>query len=169
MIQDIVLKVLTAVSGILLLLFIAAPLVSPFGTFIHLDGTPSILDHDWSGYGPAGWVYAFGDILCHQEFSRSIVLNGSQMPVCGRDVGLLIGMFTGLIGCFWIKSVISDRKYLVIGILLLLPTALEWIAEHVTALDSMELRVFFGIISGIGAALIIEHVLNRNISGAEAP
>jgi uncharacterized membrane protein len=168
-IQDVILKVLTVLSGALLLLFIAAPLVYPYGTFTHLDGIPSVIDHDWSQYGAMGWVYALGDILCHQEFSRSIVLNGSQMPVCGRDVGLLAGLFAGLIGCFWIKSLVGDRKYLIIGLILLLPTALEWIAEHVTTLDSMELRIFFGIISGIGAALIVEHVLNRNISGAEAP
>jgi len=168
-IQDTVLRGLTIAASVLMLLFVTAPYAFPYGTFVSLDGAPSAMDHDWSSYGPMGLVYAMGDILCHQEFDRSFILNGSQMPICMRDLALLAGSIVGLVVCLWIRDVLNDRRYLFVGILLLAPTAAEWVAEHMLSMDSPELRIILGIVSGIGAALIVGHALFRNGSGAEAP
>ncbi len=40
-------------------------------------------------------VYAIGDINCHQKYERSWEINGNQMPVCTRDVGIFFGFFVG--------------------------------------------------------------------------
>ena len=51
----------------------------------------------WSDLDPLGaLVYAIGDLNCHQKHQRSWEINGNQMPVCVRDIGILLG-FT--IGC----------------------------------------------------------------------
>jgi len=54
----------------------------------------------WSELNPiAAFVYAFGDLNCHQKSERSWEINGNQLAVCVRDVGLFLGLFVGAI--FW--------------------------------------------------------------------
>ena len=51
----------------------------------------------WSELSPI-WalVYAIGDLNCHQKHQRSWEVNGNQMPVCVRDIGIFAGF---LVGC----------------------------------------------------------------------
>tara|TARA_B100001996_G_scaffold286799_1_gene227030 strand:- start:2289 stop:3044 length:756 start_codon:yes stop_codon:yes gene_type:complete len=50
----------------------------------------------WSELDPyAGFIYAFGDLNCHNKADRSWVINGNQMPVCVRDVGIFLGLAIG--------------------------------------------------------------------------
>ena len=50
----------------------------------------------WSDLNPiAAFVYAFGDLNCHQKSERSWEINGNQMAVCARDVGLFLGLAIG--------------------------------------------------------------------------
>lgn len=75
-------------------LFFVSPFLLPYGAVQGLDGTPLIMDFwdIWSDMGVVPMVsYALGDILCHQECARSIIVNGSQMPVCVRDVFIMVG------------------------------------------------------------------------------
>ena len=60
--------------------------------------------HNQSAYGTFAWteldpyaafIYAFGDLNCHTKSERSWVINGNQMPVCVRDVGIFLGMAIG--------------------------------------------------------------------------
>ncbi len=50
----------------------------------------------------AAFIYGFGDLNCHQKHDRTWDLNGNQMPVCVRDVGIFLGFFLG--------SIIWNRK-----------------------------------------------------------
>ena len=53
----------------------------------------------WSDLDPyAAFIYAFGDLNCHNKAERSWEINGNQMPVCVRDVGIFLGL---AIGGFW--------------------------------------------------------------------
>ena len=55
----------------------------------------------WTTLNPyAGFIYAFGDLNCHQKHERSWEINGNQMPVCARDVGIFLGIAIGA----WIFS-----------------------------------------------------------------
>ena len=89
-----------AVSVVLTIASFIVPFISPYGSFTDLDGTPGVIDHwdIWSSRDPFTMVmYLLGDIFCHQEMDRTVILNGSEMPMCIRDLGLLMGF---MFGCF---------------------------------------------------------------------
>ena len=50
----------------------------------------------WSELNPI-WAlaYGFGDLNCHQKYERSWEINGNQMPVCARDIGIFLGFSLG--------------------------------------------------------------------------
>ena len=50
----------------------------------------------WSELNPI-WAlaYGFGDLNCHQKHERSWEINGNQMPVCARDIGIFLGFSLG--------------------------------------------------------------------------
>lgn len=80
-------------------LFIAPATLEP-GTVIGLDGRANALDYTdkWSELGTFhSVIYTFGDINCHQIEERTIIINGNQMPVCARDVGVFMGFSFGAI------------------------------------------------------------------------
>ena len=97
-------------SGAVLALMILSPLLSPYGAFRGLDGSPGFIDGGWEGGGPAGLSYLLGDLVCHQEEARSLILNGSQMPVCARDTGILMGLTIGFAICLLIRDRLADRR-----------------------------------------------------------
>ncbi|MBA4694637.1 MAG: DUF2085 domain-containing protein [Candidatus Poseidoniales archaeon] len=50
----------------------------------------------WSELDPyAAFIYGFGDLNCHNKAERSWEINGNQMPVCVRDVGIFLGLAIG--------------------------------------------------------------------------
>lgn len=144
----------TAFLGILAVLFLSAPYMAPPGTFLGLDGSPAVIDNGWLGHGPAGLAYLIGDVLCHQETARSFILNDSQLPVCIRDMGLLIGSLAGCAAsCFFLDR-LRGRRVLIVGIALLLVTAAQWALQG-TVGDHELIRFASGIVSGIGASVIL--------------
>ena len=50
----------------------------------------------WAELNPL-WAltYGFGDLNCHQKHERSWEINGNQMPVCARDIGIFLGFSIG--------------------------------------------------------------------------
>lgn len=142
------------VLGALLALVLAAPFTAPFGTFVDLDGTPASVDHGWQGRGVAGAVYLLGDIACHQEMSRSFVLNGSQLPICIRDLGILAGAAAGCAATVPLVGRLEGRRVFAAGLVLTLVTGAEWIMEG-TVGDMPRLRFMSGIVTGIGASVLL--------------
>lgn len=63
----------------------------------HEDGT--IHTHNefsWMELDPyTGFIYAFGDFNCHNKHERTWEINGNQMPVCTRDIGIFLGLAVG--------------------------------------------------------------------------
>ena len=135
----------------------------------------------------SAFVYGFGDLNCHQKYERSWVINGNQMPVCTRDIGILIGIFIG--GLIFRKhglnrwtirdSIISvlpdekvepfyfnDRRFLLAfgGIaLLLLPTALDGGIQAISGYESTNLkRLITGFPMGVGIGLLFAGVFAAN-------
>jgi len=95
----------------------------------------------------AEMVYRFGDRFCHQKHSRSWELNGNQMPVCARDVGLFLGLALGcLMGASLGKSI-----HIVALLLLIAPMLIDGGLQALTGYESLNLlRVVTGILGGIG-------------------
>lgn len=148
----------TSGFGALLVLFLISPYLYPPGSFIGLDGSPTVIDHGWQGLPGVG--YLLGDMICHQQSSRCIMLNGNQMPICIRDLGLLIGLVTGLAFCYLADRRLSCRTVPLIGLALVAVTGVEWCLESLLG-DMPSLRIISGFVSGIGAALILGWMLYR--------
>ena len=60
--------------------------------------------HNQSEHGEFAWgeldfyaafIYGFGDLNCHNKAERSWEVNGNQMPVCVRDLGIFLGLAIG--------------------------------------------------------------------------
>ncbi|HJL55174.1 MAG: DUF2085 domain-containing protein [Candidatus Thalassarchaeaceae archaeon] len=116
--------ILTGIAGGYLLLCLVAPATIASDTVPELSGRANAIDyanhdswgnkdhgegstlgHDqslhggsfaWTDLNPA-WasVYAIGDLNCHQKHQRSWEVNGNQMPVCVRDIGIMLGFAIG--------------------------------------------------------------------------
>ena len=109
--------VLGGAAATYLVLCFLAPLMMPADSVPELSGRANAIDyafesswgnkdhgegekvgHDQSQHGGSfAWAelnplwaltYGFGDLNCHQKHERSWEINGNQMPVCTRDIGL---------------------------------------------------------------------------------
>ena len=144
---------------------VITPFTEPSGTFRDLDGTVGMMDHPdlWSSVNIlAGAAYAFGDMFCHQMFSRSLVLNDSQVAICVRDLFTMIGM---IIGCFAMNFVSEgtkkERRFLIVAVILLIPVIIDWTVQFTTGYDSALLRAVTGTFLGISFAMFIEVLVQR--------
>ena len=195
-------SMLGIVSGLLLLMFFVSPMMLEDGSVPELSGRANAIDYmndgswgnedhpengklghnqsahggsfSWSELNPVyGFVYAFGDINCHQKHDRSWSLNGNQMPVCTRDIGIFSGFF---MGCLFFRlrgynrwtvrdsflSVFDDesiesvylsdnrmRLVILFVILGVLPIAIDGFTQLLTDYESTNpVRVITGFIAG---------------------
>ena len=148
-----------AVSAILAAMMFVAPLLSPYASFIDLDGRPGVLDHRdlWSEQDILTMIlYGFGDMVCHQEMARTVILNGSEMPVCIRDLGLLLGFS---MGCAITAVRFGDpliyrnaRVYVIVSFLLIFT---DWLIQRIFSLNIPLTRLITGLLAGAGFSLII--------------
>ena len=146
-------------SAILSVLMFIVPFISPNGSFVDLDGKPGFMDHGglWSEQDILTMMlYGLGDMICHQEMSRTIILNGSEMPICIRDLGLLLG-FT--IGCavtaieFGHSAIYRNaRVYVIISFLLIFT---DWLIQRIFDLNIAATRLITGLLAGAGFCLIL--------------
>ncbi|MFP3871562.1 MAG: DUF2085 domain-containing protein [Candidatus Aenigmatarchaeota archaeon] len=163
-------------------LFIA-PLTLEPGTVEGLDGAANQVDYEekWEELPLYHrLVYHFSDFNCHQRHYRSYYLNGNQMPVCARDVGIFIGFSAGfllmtfvrggkefkdqILGLINIDPKISEMKkraiLLALGAVFVLPIALDGGIQLVTDYESFnELRTVTGLIFGFGFSIFVSALL----------
>lgn len=142
-------------AGVLL-----SPYLAPYGTFIAEGGSPGMMDGWWRGHGAASIPYAIGDILCHQEPSRTFMLNGSHLPVCMRDTGMIFGAAIGFTACTLSGRSSYPKPFAIVGVVLVLVMLAEWSIET-TGFDSPVLRTASGACAGIGASLFLTWMLYR--------
>ena len=109
------------VSLFFLISFFLVPYMLPESSVPPLSGRANVIDysttaswgnqphtgemgHDQPSEGLFAWteldafsafIYAFGDLNCHQKNERSWQINGNQMPVCARDIGIMLGFTVG--------------------------------------------------------------------------
>ncbi len=90
-------------------------------------------------------VYAFSDFNCHQMHERSYYINGNQMPVCARCMGIFMGLTLGfLVMIFVIPR--RDYKDMLLGLL-------PFKTEHFSEMKKRVVMVMVGLmmISPMGA------------------
>jgi uncharacterized membrane protein len=111
-------------------------------------------------------LYGAGSLLCHQIAERSFHLDGFQLPVCARCLGLYVGGAVGaaaaLVGIRAARWTVALRRRSLIAATAIaaLPTlltfSLEWIAGwgmSNTARGVAALPLGFAVAFAIGAAL----------------
>lgn len=79
--------------------------IDGWGSWGNSDSVSKVgVGHNQSEHGHFAWteldlysasIYAFGDLNCHNKHERSWKINGNQMPVCTRDIGIFFGAFLG--------------------------------------------------------------------------
>ncbi|MDR1404362.1 MAG: DUF2085 domain-containing protein [Candidatus Methanoplasma sp.] len=152
-------------SGFMVLM-ILIPLIYPHGSFTGLDGRAGVIEN-WDSLSHADpvtrAVYFLGDLFCHQEESRSFIINGSQMAFCHRDTSILLGVILGLAAADEaIGKIYAGNKLLVYaGAVMILSTAAEWAAEYISGYDLLAARVATGVLAGIGIALILQYAVTN--------
>ena len=92
------------ISFFFLVSFFLAPVLAESGTIVELSGRANMLDYHKENDQNFTWtelnfysaaIYAFGDLNCHNKHERSWSINGNQMPVCVRDIGIFAGLALG--------------------------------------------------------------------------
>ena len=196
-------RTVVALAGGYLLLSFIAPAMMAEGTVPELSGRANAMDyatdggwgnqdhgedsalgHDqsvhggtfsWTNLNPAwAFVYGFGDLNCHQKHERSWEINGNQMPVCTRDVGIFLGLVIGAALFGWrglnrwtirdsflsvfpdvrLESIyLADKRMLAMLAIIcigLVPMAIDGFTQMLTEYESTNpLRVLTGIAAGI--------------------
>lgn len=190
---------IAGISGFYLISMFLVPALMPADTIPEMSGRANMLDyasedswgnenhsddgavgHNQSAHGGTfawkelnpyyAFVYGFGDLNCHQKHERSWAINGNQMPVCTRDVGIFAGLVLG--GLLFSRKglnrwtlrdtfltllpdnrsealYVNDRRMkamLAIGFLLVLPLVLDGGTQALTAYESINpIRLATGI------------------------
>ncbi len=175
------------ISFFFLASFFLAPAMVEADTIGELSGRANMLDFhkendqnftwtELNAYSAA--IYAFGDLNCHNKHERSWSINGNQMPVCVRDVGIFAGLALG--GFIYSRrgvnrwtirdtflSVLPDEQlnpiyrknrrtilFVTIGALCVVPMAVDGFTQLLTDRESTAfLRLVTGIPFGLGLGL----------------
>ncbi|MDD1772070.1 MAG: DUF2085 domain-containing protein [Methanomassiliicoccales archaeon] len=145
----------------LVIAMIAAPLTLPEGSVTELDGKIGSVDN-WDDIGELPWpqmvVYFIGDVNCHQQADRSFYLNGNQIPVCARDLGLFAGAAIGL-GIYMIMR--KQVPWLLLA-LLLAPMALDGGLQTISSYESDNtVRTITGMVAGLAIGWAIGILMDR--------
>ena len=97
-------------------------------------------------------IYHFGDSSCHQLNYRSYFINGNQMPLCARDIGIYVGFVIGAL--FVTFYTVEMRMWWVIGALI--PIGIDGTVQAVTSYESTNpIRLITGGIAGIMTTMVL--------------
>ncbi|MEL0331761.1 MAG: DUF2085 domain-containing protein [Candidatus Poseidoniales archaeon] len=145
------------------------------------EGNHTHTPFSWTDVNPyAAFIYAFGDVNCHQKHERSWEVNNNQLPVCTRDVGIFFGLFLG--GVVFTRrgwnrwtvrdtclSLLPERMlhpvyaknqrtllWLACGTLLCLPLIADGFLQLLTSYESTNVkRILTGIPFGLGLGILM--------------
>ena len=117
----------------------------------------------------AGPLYLFGSFICHQIAERSFHIDGAQLPVCARCVGIYAGAAAGAVAA----TVGRPRRFrnaaLVVA-LAAVPTVLTLVVEWAGVwVPSNVARALAGAIFGIILAVVIMDATRSAMPGVAAP
>lgn len=98
----------------------------------------------------AGFLYVFGSVICHQISERSFYMDGAQLPVCARCLGIYAGFAAGaLAACLPAKA---GSHLLLAAVPTLVTVILEWTGLWY---PSNMTRAIAGLPLGIAVALVV--------------
>ena len=128
----------------------------------------------------SAFIYAFGDLNCHNKYERSMEINGNQLPVCMRDIGIFMGLSVGsfwfsrkgynrwtvkdtclsLLPDAWLNGIyLKNRRsllWVLCGVILCLPLIIDGFTQLLTPYESNNpMRVVTGFGFGVGLGVLI--------------
>jgi uncharacterized membrane protein len=97
-------------------------------------------------------IYDFGDETCHQMNHRTLFINGNQMPLCARDIGIYVGFVIGaLLVTFY---VVELRIWWILGALI--PIGADGLTQALTTYESNNpMRLLTGGLAGMMTTMVI--------------
>ena len=152
--------VLFLVCFVWLLCLFIAPLTLPSNT-VHFGERGVVGKRDYSSeikeMNPfASFFYDLGDTQCHQKSSRSLFINGNQMPFCARDVGIFVGFALGA-GIAVFRTINVRWWWIIVG---LVPIGVDGTVQLLTEYESNNpLRIITGGLTGTVTMLALGMVL----------
>ena len=72
----------------------------------------ALLAAPWLPPPLAASVYALGSFICHQRPDRSFAIAATQLPVCGRCLGIYAGAAVGAMVARWLGPVRYPRRWI---------------------------------------------------------
>ncbi len=103
-------------------------------------------------------IYTLGSYICHQRPERSFWLEGSQLPVCARCLGVYAGAVVGSGVAPFMSRVLRPRLAILLAVLPALVSLLvEWAG---LARPSNSVRAATGVIGGAVIAAVVLATLN---------
>lgn len=150
--ESILSAVLIAAAALAAMMSIA-PFAAPYGAYAHMGGSIGIMDRQWELSFP-DVLYALGDMICHQQWGRSVILNGSQMPLCTRCTFAVIGVAAGALIPLLHRS-IGRRAALLAGVVLIFLTAADWMIQASLGTAFIPSLAVTGAAGGTGLSLLL--------------
>jgi uncharacterized membrane protein len=150
-----------------------APLALPTGSVSDFSGVVGFSDNDQViGNMSFPWnvVYTSGDRLCHQQASRSLFLNGNEMPFCARCTAIWFGLAIGL-GFMVFFTIELNEKFVAIILLGLIPIGIDGVGQLLGFWESTNLIRFItgllaGVVCGVAIGVIIDEIKTIRIDKA---
>ncbi len=140
-----------------------APIMLPSNSIRNLTGLPGVEDNVMVIRRlsfPWNIVYSIGDRLCHQKASRSLFINGNQMPFCARCTGIWIGLAIGLGVSIIYKFELSQRLFILI-ITCIIPLVVDGTGQLVGLWESNNpLRLVTGVTAGVVTGVAISVIVD---------
>ena len=141
--------------AIWLALVAISPFLVPAHTLRDLSGSVSVRDNADQFRNLDALpktIYSIGDVECHQIASRSLFVNGNEMPFCARDFGLFIGLAAG----FGLMTFYRYKVNPILALVGLVPMGIDGGLQLITSYESNNpLRLATGTIAGLAFALLL--------------
>ena len=107
-----------------------------------------------------------GFAVCHQIPSRTFVIGGIYLPLCGRTSGIYIGFLISAITLFFLfrkkENGLPPSYILIIFCILIISTGADWALSHLGIYESSNnIRFITGFLAGSSLMAIVFPVFNK--------
>jgi len=111
-----------------------------------------------------------GSLICHQLPSRSLYAGTHQLPVCARDMGIYVGIFTAALFIALFRRFSAQRppriSTSVLFCLMMFPMILDGILSYAGIMESNNVvRVFTGFMFGLPIPYFLVPAAHYDIEG----
>ena len=111
-----------------------------------------------------------GSLICHQLPERSIYAEGMPLPLCARDTGIYLGVFTVVLFSMLFRRMGSDRQpslpYAILLCLMMVPMMVDGTGSYLGLyITNNTARLFTGVFFGMPLGMFLIPIAHFKISG----